>query len=155
MICCFYCAGAHCMDILPATIGDPDWVVLQRNIEIEIINGWILKYYQDLLENSSQMIFLHWWYFFIVKNKSLLQSPSFQLFSLLNAFHFEIEMWNFIISTKYLDVQKQDSVFFFQSRLSFLFPVAISVSLHYSSNKGRRKKKQKENREATYSATFS
>ncbi|KAL9351402.1 hypothetical protein Peur_054082 [Populus x canadensis] len=45
--------GAHCMDILPATIGDPDWVVLQRNIEIEIINGWILKYYQDLLENSS------------------------------------------------------------------------------------------------------
>jgi hypothetical protein len=53
MICCFYCAGAHCMDILPATIGDPDWVVLQRNIEIEIINGWILKYYQDLLENSS------------------------------------------------------------------------------------------------------
>jgi lysosomal Pro-X carboxypeptidase len=47
------------MDILPATIGDPDWVVLQRNIEIEIINGWILKYYQDLLENSSQMIFLH------------------------------------------------------------------------------------------------
>jgi hypothetical protein len=101
------------------------------------------------------MIFLHWWYFFIVKNKSLLQSPSFQLFSLLNAFHFEIEMWNFIISTKYLDVQKQDSVFFFQSRLSFLFPVAISVSLHYSSNKGRRTKKQKENREATYSATFS
>ncbi|KAJ6720184.1 PROTEASE S28 PRO-X CARBOXYPEPTIDASE-RELATED [Salix viminalis] len=44
--------GAHCMDLLPATIGDPEWVVLQRNIEIEIINGWILKYYQDLLENS-------------------------------------------------------------------------------------------------------
>jgi hypothetical protein len=42
-----------------------------------------------------------------------------------------------------------------KTRLSFLFPVAISVSLHYSSNKGRRKKKQKENREATYSATFS
>ncbi|KAJ6325545.1 hypothetical protein OIU76_012592 [Salix suchowensis] len=44
--------GAHCMDLLPATVGDPEWVVLQRNIEIEIINGWILKYYQDLLENS-------------------------------------------------------------------------------------------------------
>ena len=52
MICCFYRAGAHCMDLLPATVGDPEWVVLQRNIEIEIINGWILKYYQDLLENS-------------------------------------------------------------------------------------------------------
>ncbi|KAF5742580.1 lysosomal Pro-X carboxypeptidase [Tripterygium wilfordii] len=44
--------GAHCVDILPAKENDPEWLVMQRNVELEIINGWILKYYEDLLQSS-------------------------------------------------------------------------------------------------------
>ncbi|XP_050210143.1 uncharacterized protein LOC126660614 [Mercurialis annua] len=44
--------GSHCMDLLPTRKDDPEWLVLQRNTEIEIISGWILKYYQDLLQNN-------------------------------------------------------------------------------------------------------
>ncbi|KAK4855661.1 hypothetical protein QYF36_009518 [Acer negundo] len=41
--------GSHCLDILPANkSSDPDWLVKQRKIEIEIIEGWIAKYYSDL-----------------------------------------------------------------------------------------------------------
>ncbi|RVW76213.1 Lysosomal Pro-X carboxypeptidase [Vitis vinifera] len=44
--------GSHCLDILPSTEDDPNWLVLQRNVEIEIIHGWLLKYYEDLLQSN-------------------------------------------------------------------------------------------------------
>ncbi|KAK3408106.1 hypothetical protein EUGRSUZ_J00405 [Eucalyptus grandis] len=40
--------GSHCLDILPATKADPDWLVKQRKIEIEIIQKWIATYHADL-----------------------------------------------------------------------------------------------------------
>ncbi|KAK9185822.1 hypothetical protein WN943_026181 [Citrus x changshan-huyou] len=41
--------GSHCLDILRANQGsDPDWLVMQRKAEVEIIEGWISKYYADL-----------------------------------------------------------------------------------------------------------
>ncbi|KAL9416353.1 hypothetical protein AB3S75_039528 [Citrus x aurantiifolia] len=41
--------GSHCLDILGAKeSSDPDWLVTQRETEIEIIEGWITKYYADL-----------------------------------------------------------------------------------------------------------
>ena len=52
MMFMFVVLGTHCMDILPARKNDPEWLVLQRSTEAEIISGWILKYYQDLLELS-------------------------------------------------------------------------------------------------------
>ncbi|KAK6929127.1 Peptidase S28, partial [Dillenia turbinata] len=42
--------GSHCLDILPAKKDDPDWLILQRNIELQIVNGWLLDYYEDLLK---------------------------------------------------------------------------------------------------------
>ncbi|KAL3530467.1 hypothetical protein ACH5RR_009789, partial [Cinchona calisaya] len=41
--------GSHCLDILPAQKSDPWWLVAQRKNEVEIIEGWIKKYYADLL----------------------------------------------------------------------------------------------------------
>ncbi|XP_030522321.1 lysosomal Pro-X carboxypeptidase-like [Rhodamnia argentea] len=41
--------GSHCLDILVEKQTDPDWLVLQRKAEVEIIKGWIAKYYADLL----------------------------------------------------------------------------------------------------------
>ncbi|KAF8396468.1 hypothetical protein HHK36_018091 [Tetracentron sinense] len=43
--------GSHCLDILPASQHDPKWLVMQRNIELEIMDGWLAKYYIDLLES--------------------------------------------------------------------------------------------------------
>ncbi|GMG98514.1 hypothetical protein Nepgr_000354 [Nepenthes gracilis] len=40
--------GSHCMDILPAGEGDPDWLVMQRKKEVEMILEWIQKYSDDL-----------------------------------------------------------------------------------------------------------
>ncbi|KAI3461349.1 hypothetical protein Pfo_018012 [Paulownia fortunei] len=40
--------GSHCLDILPAAKTDPEWLVMQRNIEIKIIEGWLTTYYADL-----------------------------------------------------------------------------------------------------------
>ncbi|KAK0606274.1 hypothetical protein LWI29_035975 [Acer saccharum] len=41
--------GSHCLDILPANkSSDPDWLVKQRKIEVEIIEEWIANYYADL-----------------------------------------------------------------------------------------------------------
>ncbi|KAL6312817.1 hypothetical protein AAG906_022545 [Vitis piasezkii] len=40
--------GSHCLDILPAKSTDPEWLVMQRKTEIEIIESWIAKYYADL-----------------------------------------------------------------------------------------------------------
>ncbi|KAK9185811.1 hypothetical protein WN943_026176 [Citrus x changshan-huyou] len=40
---------SHCQDILRANQdSDPDWLVMQRKAEVEIIEGWISKYYADL-----------------------------------------------------------------------------------------------------------
>ncbi|KAL6202767.1 hypothetical protein ACLB2K_026472 [Fragaria x ananassa] len=46
--------GSHCLDILPARINDPRWLVLQRNIELGIIAGWIRNYYNDLRFYSTE-----------------------------------------------------------------------------------------------------
>ncbi|KAF8034743.1 hypothetical protein BT93_C0910 [Corymbia citriodora subsp. variegata] len=41
--------GSHCLDLYPKTQTDPDWLVMQRKTEVEIIKGWIAKYHDDLL----------------------------------------------------------------------------------------------------------
>ncbi|KAK3030415.1 hypothetical protein RJ639_037544, partial [Escallonia herrerae] len=40
--------GSHCLDILTSSQSDPQWLVMQRQVEIEIIQGWFAKYYADL-----------------------------------------------------------------------------------------------------------
>ncbi|XP_010247724.1 PREDICTED: lysosomal Pro-X carboxypeptidase-like [Nelumbo nucifera] len=40
--------GSHCLDILSESPNDPKWLSMQRQSEIEIIEGWIEKYYADL-----------------------------------------------------------------------------------------------------------
>lgn len=40
--------GSHCMDTYSAEEDDPEWLVNQRQREVEIISGWIKKYYEDL-----------------------------------------------------------------------------------------------------------
>ncbi|CAL5041696.1 unnamed protein product [Urochloa decumbens] len=40
--------GAHHLDLRYATKDDPDWVVEQRRQEVEIIQGWIDQYHQDM-----------------------------------------------------------------------------------------------------------
>ncbi|KAJ1388978.1 Peptidase S28 [Sesbania bispinosa] len=40
--------GSHCLDILPANLSDPTWLVEQRKKEVGIIKGWITQYYTDL-----------------------------------------------------------------------------------------------------------
>ncbi|KAJ8551942.1 hypothetical protein K7X08_028385 [Anisodus acutangulus] len=40
--------GSHCLDILSAKPTDPEWLTMQRNTEVEIIEGWITKYHADL-----------------------------------------------------------------------------------------------------------
>ncbi|GAY64892.1 hypothetical protein CUMW_237070 [Citrus unshiu] len=41
--------GSHCLDIVKSNkTSDPDWLVQQRKTEVEIIEGWIAKYYADL-----------------------------------------------------------------------------------------------------------
>ncbi|CAA3032260.1 lysosomal Pro-X carboxypeptidase [Olea europaea subsp. europaea] len=41
--------GSHCLDILQPQKSDPSWLVKQRKKEAEIIDGWMAKYYADLL----------------------------------------------------------------------------------------------------------
>ncbi|KAF6171570.1 hypothetical protein GIB67_018094 [Kingdonia uniflora] len=36
--------GAHCLDILNALPSDPEWLIMQRNSEIKIVQGWIAEY---------------------------------------------------------------------------------------------------------------
>ncbi|KAK9280470.1 hypothetical protein L1049_014162 [Liquidambar formosana] len=48
VVAIFTVRGSHCLDILPAKQSDPQWLVTQREMEIEIIEGWITKYYADL-----------------------------------------------------------------------------------------------------------
>ncbi|XP_010267352.1 PREDICTED: lysosomal Pro-X carboxypeptidase-like [Nelumbo nucifera] len=40
--------GSHCMDLYQASAHDPKWLVMQRQLEIETIKGWIEKYYVEL-----------------------------------------------------------------------------------------------------------
>ncbi|KAH7836978.1 hypothetical protein Vadar_008123 [Vaccinium darrowii] len=41
--------GSHCLDILLAKETNPRWLIKQRRVEVKIIDGWIKKYYADLL----------------------------------------------------------------------------------------------------------
>ncbi|GAB2285427.1 hypothetical protein Dimus_019878 [Dionaea muscipula] len=40
--------GSHCMDILLAKEGDPDWLVSQRKQEVDTIHRWLETYYAEL-----------------------------------------------------------------------------------------------------------
>ncbi|PIN03291.1 Lysosomal Pro-Xaa carboxypeptidase [Handroanthus impetiginosus] len=40
--------GAHHTDLRSATRGDPDWLIQQREQEVEIIKKWISEYYIDM-----------------------------------------------------------------------------------------------------------
>ncbi|KAL3849604.1 hypothetical protein ACJIZ3_011486 [Penstemon smallii] len=40
--------GSHCLDIQSAAKTDPEWLIMQRNVEVKIIEGWLSKYYADL-----------------------------------------------------------------------------------------------------------
>lgn len=46
--------GSHCLDILPESKSDPQWLVMQRKSEIKIIEEWIAKYENDLLEFKEE-----------------------------------------------------------------------------------------------------
>ncbi|KAJ4841787.1 hypothetical protein Tsubulata_010534 [Turnera subulata] len=46
--------GSHCLDIQAAKPSDPYWLVQQRKTEVQIIEGWISKYYTDLLEYKDK-----------------------------------------------------------------------------------------------------
>ncbi|XP_059664328.1 uncharacterized protein LOC132310120 [Cornus florida] len=46
--------GSHCLDIHRAKETDPDWLIKQRQTEIDIIKGWIKNYFIDL--SSTQKI---------------------------------------------------------------------------------------------------
>ncbi|CAG7892126.1 unnamed protein product, partial [Brassica rapa] len=41
-------AGSHCQDIVMKMKGDPEWLVMQRDKEIKIIESWISTYQKDL-----------------------------------------------------------------------------------------------------------
>ncbi|EXB81593.1 Lysosomal Pro-X carboxypeptidase [Morus notabilis] len=48
--------GSHCLDLLSSRPSDPQWLVMQRKNEIEIIEGWIAKYRADssnIIHDSS------------------------------------------------------------------------------------------------------
>jgi lysosomal Pro-X carboxypeptidase len=45
-------SGAHHLDLRSATKDDPDWVIEQRRQEVEIIQGWIDQYHQDMAQVS-------------------------------------------------------------------------------------------------------
>ncbi|KAM3303020.1 lysosomal Pro-X carboxypeptidase isoform X1 [Capsicum chacoense] len=44
--------GSHCLDILNAKPSDPEWLTMQRNTEVKIIEGWIAQYYADDLKSQ-------------------------------------------------------------------------------------------------------
>ncbi|GJM97852.1 hypothetical protein PR202_ga14808 [Eleusine coracana subsp. coracana] len=45
--------GAHQFDLRSETKDDPEWIREQRRQEVQIIQGWIDNYYQDMVEMSS------------------------------------------------------------------------------------------------------
>lgn len=47
--CLLILAGSHCLDLRPAAASDdPEWLGLQRENEVDTIQGWISQYYSDL-----------------------------------------------------------------------------------------------------------
>ncbi|KAK8942808.1 hypothetical protein KSP39_PZI009569 [Platanthera zijinensis] len=36
--------GSHCLDIAESEVSDPDWLISQRNMEVQILDSWIAKY---------------------------------------------------------------------------------------------------------------
>merc|ERR1712226_1442393 len=40
--------GSHCLDIVPARSGDPEWLINQRKKQVKIMKQWFHKYYVDL-----------------------------------------------------------------------------------------------------------
>ncbi|XP_071909648.1 uncharacterized protein [Coffea arabica] len=46
--------GSHCLDIRAAKESDPSWLVAQRKLEVEIIEGWIKQYYADVHSIGKQ-----------------------------------------------------------------------------------------------------
>jgi len=51
--------GSHCLDIQRANPStDPDWLVMQRKKEVEIIEGWITQYYEDLYEFKDPFLII-------------------------------------------------------------------------------------------------
>ncbi|MCD7468711.1 hypothetical protein HAX54_007129 [Datura stramonium] len=46
--------GSHCLDILPAKPSSQEWLTMQRNTEVKIIEGWITNYYADLKSQHPQ-----------------------------------------------------------------------------------------------------
>nr|GMD12574.1 lysosomal Pro-X carboxypeptidase-like [Ipomoea batatas] len=40
--------GSHALDMFTAKKTDPEWLMKQRNTSLDIIEGWIYKYYDDL-----------------------------------------------------------------------------------------------------------
>ncbi|KAF2310059.1 hypothetical protein GH714_006369 [Hevea brasiliensis] len=36
--------GSHALDLLRAKASDPQWLIMQRKTEVEIIKGWMAKY---------------------------------------------------------------------------------------------------------------
>ncbi|OAY86114.1 lysosomal Pro-X carboxypeptidase-like isoform X1 [Ananas comosus] len=47
--------GAHHIDLRPSTNNDPDWLVKQRESEINLIQSWISDYYQGKKGASNSM----------------------------------------------------------------------------------------------------
>ncbi|KAL7173798.1 hypothetical protein ACSBR2_033122 [Camellia fascicularis] len=45
--------GSHCMDLLPTSQSDPEWLTEQRIVEVKIIESWINQYYDDVLSSSK------------------------------------------------------------------------------------------------------
>nr|GLL34007.1 lysosomal Pro-X carboxypeptidase-like [Ipomoea trifida] len=47
--------ASHCLDILGESKTDPDWLTEQRKREVDIIQGWITKYYADLQASPQEV----------------------------------------------------------------------------------------------------
>ena len=49
----FPISGSHCLDLLKSDESDPEWLVAMRIQEVAIIKGWIVQYYDDLVQAST------------------------------------------------------------------------------------------------------
>ncbi|KAG6789120.1 hypothetical protein POTOM_005210 [Populus tomentosa] len=50
--------GSHCLDIKANRSSDPDWLVMQRKKEVDIIDGWIHQYNKDLRELKDPFLII-------------------------------------------------------------------------------------------------
>ncbi|GFQ01024.1 lysosomal pro-x carboxypeptidase [Phtheirospermum japonicum] len=46
--------GSHCLDLYPAAESDPAWLVLQRNTELSVIQGWIKTYNLEMQASKKK-----------------------------------------------------------------------------------------------------